>query len=194
VVATLCGAVALLMLGVVVHGRAEASRRLADAAVPPLPIHSESHVATAQVAAAEEPASAPAPVDAAVPVLAEPVAAPSVAEPVASPSVAPVAAAVPSVAPPPETNPKLESAGPAADAAKVLRKARTLLNSGRSRDGVAAAREALALSPQEAEPYMLLGAGLQDLGKYAEARAVFDDCVKTAKHGPVASCRYFSGH
>lgn len=103
------------------------------------------------------------------------------------PSVEPA----PDAEPAPSPAPPLESSAPT-DVAQLLRRARNLLNSGRSREGVATAREALAQAPQDAEPYMLLGAGLQDLGKYAEARATFEACLEHATRGPVASCHYFA--
>jgi Flp pilus assembly protein TadD len=79
----------------------------------------------------------------------------------------------------------------AIDVTGLLRKTRKLLGSGHSREGVQAAREALVADPQNAEPYLLLGAGLQDLGKFAEARQAFRDCLSVAQRGDLASCRYF---
>lgn len=74
-----------------------------------------------------------------------------------------------------------------------LRTARRLLATGHLKEGVAAAREALEQTPEDAEPYILLAAGLQDLGDWAGAQAVFSACQKKAKRGPNASCRYFLG-
>jgi len=81
---------------------------------------------------------------------------------------------------------------PSADATALIAKARNLLRTGHTRAGVAAARDALSQAPQEAEPYVLLAAGLQDLGDYSAARQTFAACVQNATHGPSASCRYFA--
>jgi len=78
------------------------------------------------------------------------------------------------------------------DSAALIRKARELLRAGRSREGVVAARDAMTQAPSEAEPYVLLGAGLQDLGDFMAARSVFAECVEKATHGPSATCRYFA--
>lgn len=107
----------------------------------------------------------------------------------AAPAASTKAATIPPAAPSDGATPVTSTAG---DAATLIRKARLLLNVGKSREGVAAAREALTQSPLEAEPYILLGAGLQDLGQYVEARTVFRDCLRLAKRGDLATCRYFS--
>lgn len=82
---------------------------------------------------------------------------------------------------------------PSVDASALIRSARTLLEAGHTRDGVAVARSAVSANPQNAEPYILLAAGLQDLGKWAEAQTVFATCKQATSSGPNATCRYFAG-
>jgi Flp pilus assembly protein TadD len=77
-------------------------------------------------------------------------------------------------------------------ARQLIRTARSLLEAGQIRAGVAAARQALAANSTDAEPYILLAAGLQDLGDWAGAQAIFGACKERSHQGPSADCRYFS--
>ena len=79
-----------------------------------------------------------------------------------------------------------------AKAAEVRREARRLLESGIIEPGVAAARNAIALNPADPEAYVLLAAGLQDMGRWAESREVFSRCVHKSKNGINAECAYFA--
>ena len=79
------------------------------------------------------------------------------------------------------------------DPRELTRAARALLAAGQTREGVAAARVAVDANPGDAEPYILLATGLQDLGNWPEARAVFTACEQKTARGPNASCRYFAG-
>lgn len=103
-----------------------------------------------------------------------------------------------SAAPPSASAPASSEASPASehaqalDAAALTRRARLLLEGGHTRDGVAAARSAVNANPRDAEPYVLLAAGLQDLGRWAEAQAVFATCKQATSSGPNATCRYFA--
>jgi len=97
--------------------------------------------------------------------------------------------AMPPVSEPPAPAARDESS---ADAQTLLTKARALFSSGHTRDGVVLARAAIASDPLDARPYVLLGAGLQDLGEFAAARDVFQDCARTATRGPQTACRYFA--
>lgn len=85
------------------------------------------------------------------------------------------------------------SAPPTDDPSALTRAARALLAAGHTRDGVAAARIAVEANPGDAEPYLLLATGLQDLGNWPEAHAVFTACEQKTQRGPNASCRYFAG-
>jgi hypothetical protein len=121
-------------------------------------------------------------------------------------STAGTVASTASIASPPETDrvslaratpsdavsPVPEPPAPSADAQTLLAKARALFVSGHTRDGVVLARAAIASDPLDARSYVLLGAGLQDLGEFAAARDVFQDCARTATRGPHAACRYFA--
>jgi cytochrome c-type biogenesis protein CcmH/NrfG len=67
--------------------------------------------------------------------------------------------------------------------------ARRLIGQGRLKDGIAAARAALAADPSDAEIYLLLGAALQDNGQWSESAFAFASCVQQAKRGPINECR-----
>jgi hypothetical protein len=103
---------------------------------------------------------------------------------VPSPSGVIVAASGSSNAPP--------NAAPSDDPSALTRAARVLLAAGRTREGVAAARVAVDANPGDAEPYILLATGLQDLGNWRDARAVFTACEQKTQRGANASCRYFA--
>ena len=75
----------------------------------------------------------------------------------------------------------------------LLLSARSLLQAGRIRAGVDVARQALAANGNDAEPYILLAAGLQDLGDWSGAQRVFAACKARARSGLQAECSYFSG-
>ncbi len=110
---------------------------------------------------------------------------PAVASPaVPSPSGVVVADSNSSNAPP--------SAAPSDDPSALTRAARVLLAAGHTREGVAAARVAVDANPGDAEPYILLATGLQDLGNWRDAHAVFTACEQKTQRGPNATCRYFA--
>jgi hypothetical protein len=79
-----------------------------------------------------------------------------------------------------------------AKAVEARREARRLLEAGNIEPGVAAARNAIALNPADPEAYVLLAAGLQDMGRWAESREVFSRCVHKSKDGINAECAYFA--
>jgi Flp pilus assembly protein TadD len=70
---------------------------------------------------------------------------------------------------------------------------RKLIEQGRMRDGITAARATLEADPTDAETYLLLGAALQELGQWKESRAVFGQCVEQATVGPKSECRALRG-
>jgi hypothetical protein len=96
-------------------------------------------------------------------------------EPPAQPAATPRAAGAPAA---PRTSPKLD--------------ARRFLAGGKLKEAVASARTALAADPADAEPYLLLGAALQDTGHWDESVIVFASCVQNAKRGPLGDCRALS--
>ena len=113
--------------------------------------------------------------------------------PTAVAATPPVTAPAPSAAPAaPEPRSLASQATSSADATTLIAKARALLNTGHTRDGVALARTAVDTDPLDARSYVLLGAGLQDLGDWAAARSVFQDCARKATRGPSATCQYFA--
>ncbi|HKQ69040.1 MAG TPA: hypothetical protein VJT73_06865, partial [Polyangiaceae bacterium] len=73
------------------------------------------------------------------------------------------------------------------------REARKLIERGRMKEGIVAARAAVGADPTDAETYLLLGAALQELGQWKESMAIFTQCVATATNGPVAECRALRG-
>lgn len=151
--------------------------------------------APSAVVAPTAPANAPLPAAAAV--------ASSAAAVTLAPVTASSAAMIPSAAPvrpapvTASTAAVAPSAAPGAtategDAAGLREKARALLATGHSRDGVAFARAAVESDPLDARSYVLLGAGLQDLGDWAAARGVFQECTRKTTRGPSSACRYFA--
>jgi tetratricopeptide (TPR) repeat protein len=97
----------------------------------------------------------------------------------AAPSASAVASAsVPSV--PDGVNPKKE--------------AERLLNIGKYKDAIPMAEAAIAADPEDAYPYLFLGAALQSVGRWKDGIAAYSKCVHTAKKGPVAECRAVGGH
>lgn len=109
----------------------------------------------------------------------------------ASPLAAPLSSASSTALEPSAVAPSHDD--PPFDSAALIRSARRLLEAGRTRDGVALARAAVNANPKNAEPYILLAAGLQDLGRWDEARTVFANCKQATSSGPNATCRYFAG-
>jgi hypothetical protein len=76
----------------------------------------------------------------------------------------------------------------------LRRRARQLLEAGHVEEGVAAARRAIEANPNDSENYILLAAGLQDLGRWQESRDIFAKCVHRSNGSASAECRYFATH
>lgn len=108
------------------------------------------------------------------------------------PPVTPLPSAADSPEPSQPVEPSSTGSAKTGDPVALIRAARTLLEAGHTRDGVAAARAAVSANPNDAEPYILLAAGLQDLGRWAEAQNVFTTCKQATSSGPNAACRYFA--
>jgi hypothetical protein len=86
-----------------------------------------------------------------------------------------------------------DASSPALESARSLAaKARRLLQGGRIKDGVAAARAAIDADPSRPEGYVLLAAGLEDLGLWREAHDAFSRCVRRSHEGPASPCAYFA--
>jgi hypothetical protein len=94
----------------------------------------------------------------------------------------------------PAPGPSIAAPSVPSDRSALIRAARALLEAGHTREGVAAARLAVDANSSDAEPYILLAAGLQDEGRWAEAQSVFSLCKQKTSSGPNATCRYFAGH
>jgi hypothetical protein len=75
----------------------------------------------------------------------------------------------------------------------LARKARRLLAQGHLPEGIAAAEQANAADPAEADGYILLAAGLEDARNLALAEQVYHRCAATATKGPIHLCRHFEG-
>jgi hypothetical protein len=140
---------------------------------PPPPAHSE-----------------PAPVVAAPPIPPpppEPVAAPQASAP------APVASAAASAAPAASGSAAPADSSAAAVSTKTEEQerddARRLLERGKSKDAAEAAARATALDPTDGDAWLFLGAADMDLGKAADAREAFTQCVKQGKRGQISECR-----
>jgi hypothetical protein len=75
---------------------------------------------------------------------------------------------------------------------ELRREARRLLQSGHAEEGVAVSRRAIQADPDAPESYILLAAGLQDLGRWQESRDVFAKCVRDSNGKANAECVYFA--
>jgi hypothetical protein len=113
-------------------------------------------------------------------------------EPAAQTIVAPTAD-VPPTPPDPSEEPAVTEPKPdPANAAELQRRARELLVTGQIVEGVAFARQAIAANPNDGENYILLAAGLQDLGRWQEARIIFTQCIRRSGGPASTECVYFA--
>ena len=67
-----------------------------------------------------------------------------------------------------------------------------MLEGGNAKEGVDLARRAIQADPNDAEGYILLAAGLQDLGRWQESQDVFAKCVQESNRKANAECVYFA--
>ena len=86
-----------------------------------------------------------------------------------------------------------ESGAEADDPAALGKEAVRLLNQRKPELAAEVARKLIALQPDNAYGYRCLGAALQDMGKYPEARQVYSACVTTAVEGDVQECGALGG-
>jgi hypothetical protein len=90
----------------------------------------------------------------------------------------------------------IEESAPApvdeAMARQLQQRARELLVAGQIVEGVLFARRAIAANPMDSDSYILLAAGLEDLGRWEEARNIFSQCVRRSGGTASAECRYFA--
>jgi hypothetical protein len=141
----------------------------AAAAVAQPPVQAEPSPAPAALAPADKPAE-PAPSSA------------PQATPGAAAAPAPAAAAAPS----PDTAAAPEPTGKTALQEK--NDARKALERGKLADAIEAGERSIALDPTDADAYLLTGAAYLEKGKHADARRIFQACVKEAKKGPRGEC------
>jgi hypothetical protein len=94
---------------------------------------------------------------------------------------------------PPDDDSNFEVPTPDVEKGRELRReARQLLEAGRAEEGVGVARKAIAADANDPEAYILLAAGLQDLGRWQESRDVFVKCVRQSNDKANAECVYFA--
>ena len=67
-------------------------------------------------------------------------------------------------------------------------RAREAIERGAFVDGVALSQGAIDADPTDAEGYLLLGAALQETGRWNEAKLVFANCIRRAERGPTVEC------
>ena len=84
------------------------------------------------------------------------------------------------------------SAADVEKARDLRREARQLLEAGRIEEGVGLARSAIKADPYNPEAYVLLAAGLQDLGRWQESRDIFTKCVRDSNQKANYECVYFA--
>jgi hypothetical protein len=153
-----------------------------SALTPPPPPQTHSEPAPS-VAAPSIPPPPPEPVVAAPQPAATQAAAPiaSGAAPAASGVAAPADSSAAAVAPAAPASTKTET--------QERDDARRLLERGKAKDAAEAAARAAALDPTDGDAWLLLGAADMEIGKSAEARDAFTQCVKQGKRGEVGECR-----
>jgi hypothetical protein len=111
----------------------------------------------------------------------------------ASASAAPAPCAAVSASAPPSAA-EASSAPSIPDGVNPKTEALRLLNVGKYKAAIAMAQAAIDRDPQDAEPYLYLGAALQSSGHWKDGIAAYSRCVHTAKKGPVQECRAVGGH
>ncbi|MBI4955839.1 MAG: hypothetical protein HY908_27720 [Myxococcales bacterium] len=173
------GAVALVVVGALAKASLTSSSEPSPSATQPRPKTTQAAPASAAPAPTPTPtavATAPAP------------SATDAASADASASAAPEASA--SAATSAEAT---ASASSSASVKDLLAETLRLLNMNKLADAAESARRLVAAAPEDATGYLYLGSALQDLGKGAEARAAFDDCMTFAKTGPYGECAMMGG-
>jgi hypothetical protein len=137
-----------------------------------------AQVAATQVAAAlaAQPA---APAEPTPPVAAPPAEKPSEPAPAAPAAVSPAAPAAGTAATPEPTG---------KTALQEKNDARKALERGKLGEAIEAGERSIALDPTDADAYLLTGAAYLEKGKNADARRIFQACVKEAKKGPRGEC------
>ncbi len=68
------------------------------------------------------------------------------------------------------------------------------INSFRFKDAAETGKQLIEADPEEATGYFVLGAALQNSGKWPEGSEVLNECVRKATKGPVGDCKAAGGH
>jgi len=83
-----------------------------------------------------------------------------------------------------------QSSGPVAE---LRSKTVQLLSQYKLSEAIISARSLIAAEPDNAFGYLCLGAGYQDQGKVAQARAAYSECVRHATRGNIGECAALGG-
>jgi tetratricopeptide (TPR) repeat protein len=74
------------------------------------------------------------------------------------------------------------------EAKRKKRESQSLLERGKAGAAIDAGEAAVALDPEDAEAWLILGAAYQQKGDAKRAREAFSQCLKQGKRGPKAEC------
>jgi hypothetical protein len=113
--------------------------------------------------------------------------------PPSAPAPSDDAGETPTAEPSSASEPSAPAGGEPSNTAAALRlatQARGLLRAGRAREGIESARAAVDADPTLAEAYVLVAAGLEDIGRWSEAHRTYVTCVD---HTQSRECSYFAG-
>ncbi len=114
----------------------------------------------------------------------------SLAPPPASAAVAPPSESLARVAPSTSTpDVGADAEGEAMEqATQAKRDAEKALEKGHAAQAIEAGERSVALDPTDAEAWLILGAGYDQRGAFAQARRCFATCAKVATRGPRREC------
>lgn len=85
------------------------------------------------------------------------------------------------------------SAAPAEDVKELRKKVMKLLDRGDNKGAIEAATAVLKQDETDSMMWLMLGTAYQSMGKMADAREAFNNCVRKGKGGHVGECAYFGG-
>ena len=68
------------------------------------------------------------------------------------------------------------------------------VNSFRFKDAAETGKQLIDADPEEATGYFVLGAALQNSGKWNDGQEMLNQCVRKATKGPVGDCKAAGGH
>lgn len=85
------------------------------------------------------------------------------------------------------------SAAPSEDVKELRKKVMKLLDRGDNKGAIEAALAVLKQDETDSMMWLMLGTAYQSIGKMADAREAFNNCVRKGKGGHVGECAYFGG-